>query len=107
MTHVGARELVLEARDGVEVELFALGVACTTAAAVEALLRGRGGRRGCARVGDGGLEERGHALRGGGGRCAEVVTGAAAAGVGPGGLGNGRVWLGDGVVGHISLLCGG
>lgn len=57
-------------------------------------------------MGDGGLdlEGRGDALGGGGGRCAEVVADAAAAGVGPGGLGDGWVRLGDGVVGHVSFL---
>lgn len=106
VTCVGAREFVLEARDGIEVGLLTLGVARTTAAAIEALLRGRGGSRGGAGVGDGGLEGRGYTLRRGGRRCAEVVAGAAAAGVNPGGLGDGRVWLSDGVVGHVSLYVG-
>lgn len=111
VTHVGAGELVLKGRDGAEVGLFALGVAGAAATAEEAPWgargggRGRGRGRGGAVVGGGGLEGRGHALWGGGGRRAEVVAEAAAAGVGPGRLGDGWVRLGDGVVGHISFVC--
>lgn len=111
VARLGARELVLEAGDGVEVGLLAVGVACAAAAAVEARWGsprrrrrlGGGGGGGCAGLRDGGLQERrGNALGRGRGRCAEVVACAAAAGVCPGRLWDGWVWLGDGVVRHFS-----
>lgn len=99
LTLVGAGELVLKGQD--RTLNLAVRVASTAAAAVEAAGGGdaAGGGAGCA-----GVKRRGHAGWGGGLWGANKVACAAAAGVDVGVLCHGRVWLGDGVAGHIFFL---